>query len=384
MNSDLHSNTTRTINIALVAVFLVIITIEGPVQAVLDWRNEGRPQILDLLNETPTQAHLRAFETTLEDNAWSARAIRPGMQYLRYRTLGDLGAKALAGNDGWLFYRPGVDFLVQPWSGAGEGAPVDPLPAITAFRDELQARGVELLVVVAPGKASIYPDRLSPRMNEGAGDVSRHTHAFQERLAEAGVPFVDLHAAFAAARSDADAPPLYLARDTHWSPEGLRIAAAAVADRIRAEGWVMPGATDYQEQRVEVAREGDVLRMTESDWLEALYPPESAVCASVVDTATGEMYRDHEDSPVLVLGDSFLRIYQQDAPGSAGFIAHLARELKQPLASIVSDGGASTLVRQELSRRPELLRGKSLVIWEFVERDLRFGTEGWQQVSLPR
>ena len=54
-----------------------------------------------------------------------------------------------------------------------------------------------------------------------------------------------------------------------------------------------------------------------------------------------------------------------------------------PLASIVNDGGASTLVRQQLSRKPELLRGKKLVVWEFVERDVRFGTEGWQPVPLP-
>jgi hypothetical protein len=49
----------------------------------------------------------------------------------------------------------------------------------------------------------------------------------------------------------------------------------------------------------------------------------------------------------------------------------------------VNDGGASTLVRQQLSRRPELLRGKRLVIWEFVERDIYYGAEGWKAVPLP-
>ena len=63
-------------------------------------------------------------------------------------------------------------------------------------------------------------------------------------------------------------------------------------------------------------------------------------------------YQDDPDAEILVLGDSFLRIYQQDEPGAAGFIAHLAQELQQPLTSLVNDGGASTLVRQELYRRP--------------------------------
>ena len=86
---------------------------------------------------------------------------------------------------------------------------------------------------------------------------------------------------------------------------------------------------------------------------------------------------------MLVLGDSFLRIYQTDDPKAAGFLAHLARNLKRPVASIVNDGGASTLVRQQLRRNPDLLEGKKLVVWEFVERDLRFGTEGWKKIPIP-
>ena len=50
----------------------------------------------------------------------------------------------------------------------------------------------------------------------------------------------------------------------------------------------------------------------------------------------------------------------------------------------MNDGGASTLVRQELARRPQLLAGKTLVIWEFVERDIGYGTEGWQVLPLSR
>jgi hypothetical protein len=51
---------------------------------------------------------------------------------------------------------------------------------------------------------------------------------------------------------------------------------------------------------------------------------------------------------ILVLGDSFLRIFQQDEPGAAGFVAHLARQLQQPVTALINDGGASTLVRQQL------------------------------------
>lgn len=33
--------------------------------------------------------------------------------------------------------------------------------------------------------------------------------------------------------------------------------------------------------------------------------------------------------------------------------------------------------------RPQLLERTKVVVWEFVERDLRLGTEGWQTVPLP-
>ena len=109
-----------------------------------------------------------------------------------------------------------------------------------------------------------------------------------------------------------------------------------------------------------------------------------------------------------MLGDSFCRIYQYAEPqslgeipasaptvrkeessikrllpGSAGFISHLALALKSPVDAIVSDGGASTDVRRKLSTNPEILEGKKVVVWEFVERDIALGRQGWEHVPLP-
>jgi hypothetical protein len=51
--------------------------------------------------------------------------------------------------------------------------------------------------------------------------------------------------------------------------------------------------------------------------------------------------------------------------------------------ALVNDGGGSTLVRQELRGRPAFLKHKQVVLWEFVERDIGFGLEGWKLVPLP-
>jgi len=39
-------------------------------------------------------------------------------------------------------------------------------------------------------------------------------------------------------------------------------------------------------------------------------------------------------------------------------------------------------VREKLERKKGVLRGKKLVIWEFVERDIRYGAEGWRDIRL--
>ena len=176
---------------------------------------------------------------------------------------------------------------------------------------------------------------------------------------------------------------MYLTQDSHWSPAGLELAAQAVAQRIVERDWIQPGRTGYQARPAPTERFGDVVRMLNVPPIEKRLQPERVVCVQVVHSETNQPYQDDPRSEILVMGDSFLRIFQQDEPGSAGFIAHLARQLRQPVASIVNDGGASTLVRQELYRRPTLLENKKVVIWEFVERDIRFGTEGWQRVPLP-
>jgi hypothetical protein len=197
---------------------------------------------------------------------------------------------------------------------------------------------------------------------------------------------VDLFALFAEARTNnagSDATPLYLRQDSHWSPAGVALTAKAVAQRLTELGWAKPGAVVYRERAAPVERLGDVLRMLQSARIERASVPERVPCVQVIRADTSQPYRDHAESEILVLGDSFLRIYEQDEPGSAGFIAHLAKELQQPLTSLVNDGGASTLVRQELHRRPALLKNKKVIVWEFVERDIRLGTEGWQQVPLP-
>ncbi|MHB1558186.1 MAG: alginate O-acetyltransferase AlgX-related protein [Isosphaeraceae bacterium] len=379
--------TDRRAQIFVAATFLAMIVAPGLIQAVFEIRQGERPGALDVFRRPPTARNLHAYEQGLEKTSLVAKQLRPGVQYLQWRFLADAGEKAVVGRHGWLFYRPSVRYLVESQAVASEGEFADPLPAIRSFRDQLRARRIRLLVVPVPNKESIYPGMLARRA-EGAGVlVCEQTRRLLDRLEQSDIEHVDLFEVFRRARqqeSGRDPGRLYLAQDSHWSPEGVRLAAVAVARRVLDGGIIHRGDRAYAERPVTVQRHGDLVQMLRVPQIEHALDPENATCLQVVESDDGTPYRDATESEVLILGDSFLRIYEQDEPGSAGFIAHVARELGQPLASIVNDGGASTLVRQALARRPSLLRNTKLVIWEFAEREIRFGTEGWKIVPLTR
>ncbi len=363
----------------LIGFFLAVIYSLPLSQVAVEASHGEWPQALDVFRQTPTAANLRSFERDTEHASAAVAFVRPWVQSLRFELFRDPGEKTTLGSGGWLFYKPDVQYLVEPCrlDSVPENSPVR---AIVRFRDQLASRSIGLLVIPMPAKPSVYPDRLAARSLPGGSLGWTHTQELLELLGRAGVETVDLRDSLVLWRGQSAG---YLKRDTHWSAAAARKAAELVAARILASDPGIVGSTEYLTRPVSIDRRGDLVRMLEAPSLERTLPAEPVECDQVYAKRTGELYTDDPHSPVLVLGDSYLRMYQTDEPNAAGFIAHLARELRTSLTSIVNDGGASTLVRRQLARSPDLLAGKRLVIWEFVERDIRFGAEGWQDVPLP-
>ncbi|MBW2703703.1 MAG: hypothetical protein JRF33_23035 [Deltaproteobacteria bacterium] len=392
---------TRARQLILLIFFLGIIYAVPVTQAILEILEDERPQILELFSQAPTEENLRSFEADMEEYSFFEEKLRPVFQLLHYLTSRDMGAKALPGRDGWYFFHPGVKYLTEPYFRDIETANVlasgtvvgeskeksksgDPVEIIVDFVKQMKARGIQVLVVPIPGKASIYPDRLTPLAERGA-PVYANTTRFMDELREEGVEVVAIHDLLVKQRAEADrlARPLYMATDTHWSGAGIRLAAEAIADRIKKESWYKKPAPRYGRKTIALGRRGDIPEMTKIPFQKRLFPTEGVECDQVFDAEDGTAYKDDPDSPILLLGDSFSRVFQTDDPKSAGLIANLAFELQMPLASIVNNGGASTLVRQQLARKIDLLDNKRLIVWEFVERDIRFGMGGWQAISYP-
>ncbi|MBP5439457.1 MAG: hypothetical protein J6Y14_00900 [Fibrobacter sp.] len=408
-----------------------------------------------------TSRYLRAFENKIDDESAIVLALRPKYQLAVWNLFSDPGEKVVLGaagncigagcgrdtaaaSDRWLFYRQDVEFLVQPSPLDVRSAKLDnPVMAIEKFRDQLKAKGVELLVVITPGKPSIYTERLTGRDSRVAGaenavgnaaGLQSHGKKILDSLTRAGFNTVDLYTPLLAAKSrDSVDGALYLNDDTHWTPRGAELAAAEIAKKVREmvdagtvkfrgkddvryvasdsiadrmgdvgemSGLNKFGVFKVQKVTGHVVSQQNIKERTEklpvdSTCVEAAksackkndscFTAQSALCERdtvLYDTTVTPFKDDFRKSEILILGDSFSRIYQTDSPVNAGWIAHFAKNMNRPVASIVSDGGASTLVREKLARKASVLKGKKLLIWEFVERDLRFGAEGWKNVDF--
>jgi len=425
----------RPSELALVVVFLLIIAAVPIGQTLLELVRHQRVQATDVFRYRPTARNLRQFEATLKEKSWFQQLLRPRVQQALFATLREPGAKAIEGRDQWLFYKPDVTCLVEPdrhdglmndakWVSPNEGEThrQGVVRAVTRFRDQLRERGIGLLVVPVPGKPSVYPDQVTSRLKGETAAFRSPTLDLLDDLQSKGVAVVNLFAEFGVARRSANGAadaPLYLARDTHWTPRGAGLAADAVARELRALKLAPAPSRKFTRQKIAVDRWGDVLEMMQIPGLRQVFAVEPVDCEQVRDPALGLMVPGSSDRPgayrfpgqtasVLVLGDSFCRIYQfpepqtlgalkaADAPtesgtqaakrllpGSAGFVSQLALALESPVDCLYSDGGAATDVRRALSTNPEILDGKKVVVWEFVERDIALGAAGWQDVALP-
>ena len=404
-----------------------------------------------------TSRYLRAFENKIDDESAIVLALRPKYQLAVWNLFSDPGEKVVLGaagdcigkscgreeakpEDKWLFYRQDVEFLVQPSPLDVRSAKLDnSVKAIEKFRDQLKAKGVELLVVITPGKPSIYTERLTGRDSrvagiENAAGLQSHGKKILDSLTRTGFNTVDLYTPLLAAKSrDSEEGALYLNDDTHWTPRGAELAADVIAKKVREmvdAGTVKFRKTDdvryiasdsladrmgdvgemsglnkfgvFKVQKVtgHVVMQQNIKERTEKLPMDtacvaaaknackksdSCFTAQSALCERdtvLYDTTVTPFKDDFRKSEILILGDSFSRIYQTDSPVNAGWIAHFAKNMNARVASIVSDGGASTLVREKLARKASVLKGKKLLIWEFVERDLRFGAEGWKNVEF--
>ena len=306
------------------------------------------------------------------------------------------GRIAVPGLDGWIFFGPelrhlsvgrfwGPDAAAVSRSRRPEDA--DPLAAILDFQRQLDALGVELLIVPVPPKAIVFPEKVSDALTVPI-PVPRLDPAhrqFYERLRADGVDVLDLTDLFIAERFHPEGA-LYCRTDTHWSGSGCTVAAAAIADVIRARPWydaldTQPYAAAWYSTSVtgDLTREGGVPGPREELRLRGVVTGTRRARTPV---------SPDPESPIVLLGDSHNLVFHaggdMHATG-AGLPDQLAFELGLPLDLVAVRGSGATPARVNLLRRaqadPAYWSRKRLVIWCFATRELT-ESDGWRRVPI--
>ena len=344
-------------------------------------------------------AGLRRCEDHLEDESVVGRAIRPTVQSFLARTLGAGNEQVYLGRDGWLFYRPDVDYVVGPgfldrsqWARRAAAAVEwrspphpDPRPAIIDFRDQLARRNIELIVIPTPVKPTMHPEYLA-----SAGLTRLQNRSYREfigDLEEAGVVVFDAADVLASLRTARDGPT-YLATDTHWRPIAMQRVASALAAIVRLRlGLVTRPTGTERPATVTVRGRGDLLAMLDVSTDDDHFSREQ-VDIHPVGTVAEAPLAVGDVASVLLLGDSFSNIYSLATMGwgtGAGLAEQLAFELQQPIDRIIrNDNGAFATrdaLARELSQGRDRLAGKQVVLYQFATRELAFGD--WKLIALP-
>jgi len=366
-----HTEVSRAVQWGLTLSFLALIVLYPVCQFCMrqpfaEWRNAGT-----------VQSSIKAYETAIEDTSLLRQWFLAPAQRFLTGALKTGNEKVIVGRDGWLFYSGDCEYLINPGflradvlrKRERKGVQPDPVKAVLDFDRQLKARGIRLILMPVPVKPMVYADMLGgdriPVQNPSFA-------AFRKQMETAGVPVVDLAGAFGAMRKAGREP--YLKTDTHWTPEGMLLAARKLADRIGAAAVPAPVGA------IEVTNLGDIAAMLKLPDCERFFPAET-VKVPQFQTKTDRK------SDVLLLGDSFANIYSLSAMNwgeNGGLAEALGHHLGKPVDAILrNDAGAFAtrqLLANELKRGRDRLEGKKVVVWEFAIRELANGD--WKMLDM--
>jgi hypothetical protein len=391
-----HTEISWTTALALVLPFLALLV------AVPAWQLAVRPpDPSPLLAGVPSACTLHRFERALEDESPAGRRLLPRLQLFLSRALGVGNEQVYLGSEGWLYHRPGVDYVVGPGflepevlaarrraTSACDGAvQPDPIAAIRDFAAQLSARGIRLLVVPTPVKAVVAPERLG---GGAPGPLQNPSFArFAAELGAAGVDVFDPTPLLLA-------PGSYLATDTHWRPEAMERVAEALAARLPPASTPAPR---YERRSVRVTHYGDLTLLLRLPADQTLRPPEEVTIRPVLED--GRPWRAARGAEVLLLGDSFTNVYSDaaafrsealgDAFGwgeGAGLAEQIAYFGARPVDRIARNAGGAHAAREGLAAEVardaaagnDRLAGTKVVIWQLAVRELAQGD--WKEIPL--
>jgi len=159
--------------------------------------------------------YLAGLDAYFSDHFGCRKVLVSWNNKLKWKLFHDANVRsALIGRDGWFFFAG--DQMVEHERGVLQFTPGqlrDWRALLERRRDWLAQRGIKFLFVIAPDKASVYPDELPAWMTKVRPETKLDQFVAYMR-ANSTVEILDLRGPLRAARQTA---PTYLKTDTHWN-----------------------------------------------------------------------------------------------------------------------------------------------------------------------
>src|SRR3990172_201084 len=153
--------------------------------------------------------------TNFQDNLYKKDFLIGKVNLLRINIGDRVFPIALLGKDGWMEYTG--DGNIDDFQNLKKFTNIRKVvKRLTPFNQYLKSQGITLLIVVAPNKASIYPDKLAEQIN--SSPTHSRLDSLISYLEDNQLPvMVDLRPALWTARQDQD---VYYKTNTHWNGYG--------------------------------------------------------------------------------------------------------------------------------------------------------------------
>ena len=301
------------------------------------------------------------------------------------------------GSNGWLFLPAELRHVSVGKFWGPEAAAVskasrpdaaDPLPAILDFKKQLDAAGIDLILVPVPAKVFVYPEAVMGGDPAGPAPARMDTfhQQFYGELRKDGVTVVDLLPDLLAQRNGENGA-MFCKQDTHWSGMGVVLAADKIAALLKDKPWLQAAPKIKTSTRIQDSEiTGDLWTMLPSD-----QPAKETLKLRFVGAADSNgatPVPTDKESPILLLGDSHTLVFHDGGDMlavGAGLADQLASDLGIAVDLIGVRGSGATPARINLMRRvhgnPAYLAKKKVVIWCFTVREFTEGS-GWSKVPI--
>jgi len=301
-----------------------------------------------------------ALEEEFDDSLWIREISVNLWAALRYALLREIARGAVAGQDGWLF----TDEEYEAVAGYNTRFILN-LSYIATLQHSLADRGITVIIVLVPDKARIMSEHLDRRrpQNVEARYESALTH-----LQLSGLEVVDLRPALSTLN---ETTPAYLRTDTHWTPEGARVVAQALAPQIQV---ATDARTQFETVSTEIiAHEGDLLDFVNTgpfDVITRLGSDQLQQFETTANRADMGLFDEAPAVPGILIGTSY------SANSAWNFLGFLQTESQTDIINLAQTGtGPFAPMREFLDSGQVDELSPDFVVWEIPERYLTLPDE---------